>query len=144
MRLQSREISGGRARAAHLLLVDANIAMGGRAGGHADYNVPPSYPRRRHCDETVRINVHSFHGLNASSQHISCWTEQVDPVRVHWSHASASWLYRVLNQGAKVCRYNWHRSSAKILIYFQNIRAILSNNTRKLLWLEITKMLIVV
>jgi len=46
-----------------------------------------------------------------------------------------------------VCRYNWLGlviSNAKIQVFFQikYTEAILSSNTRKLLWFEITKMLI--
>jgi len=56
--------------------------------------------------------------------------------------------------GTKVCRYNWHSAGAvgwpfpllkyKYILKIKYTKAILSNSTRKLLWFEITKMLIAV
>ena len=57
---------------------------------------------------------------------------------------------RALNiWGTKVCRYNWHSAGSLswsfISVFFQikYTEAIFSNITGKLLWFEITKMLIV-
>ena len=57
-------------------------------------------------------------------------------------------------RGTKVCRYNWHSAGSlgwpfPMLKYTQTfhikyMKAISSNSTRKLLWFEITKMLIAV
>ena len=57
------------------------------------------------------------------------------------------------DEGTKVCRYNWHSVGSlgwpfpvlkyKFLSEIKYTEAIVSNSTRKLLWFEITKMLIV-
>jgi len=57
-------------------------------------------------------------------------------------------------QGAKVCRYIWHSAGSlgwpfsvlkyKYIFQIKYTKAILSNSTRKLLWFEISKMLIAV
>jgi len=49
--------------------------------------------------------------------------------------------------GTKQFRYNWHSAGSvrwlfPMLKYVQHTEAILSNSNRKLLWFEITKMLI--
>jgi len=56
--------------------------------------------------------------------------------------------------GTKVCRYNWHSAGSlgwpfpilkyKYIFHIKYTEAFLSNSTRKLLWCEVTKMLIAV
>jgi len=60
----------------------------------------------------------------------------------------------ITEQGTKVCRYNWHSAGSlgwpfptlkyEYIFQIKYTEAILSNNTRKLLWLEITRILIAV
>ena len=59
-----------------------------------------------------------------------------------------------LEQGTKVCRYNWHSAGTlgwpfptlkyKYVFHIKYTEAVLPNSTRKPLWFEITKMPIAV
>ena len=61
---------------------------------------------------------------------------------------------KIVRQETKMCRYNWHSAGSmdwpfpilkcKSIFQINYTEAILSNSTRKLLWFEITKMLIAV
>jgi len=86
-------------------------------------------------NESIRIDSRNKSNRIDSNRELECST----------SHMSSA---------TKVCRYNWHSAGflgrpfpmEKIRIYFVKIyaEAVLSNSTRKLLWFEITKMLIAV
>ena len=76
------------------------------------------------------------------------------PTRLY--HALVHILRRRLSvcYGTKVCRYNWHSAGSmgwpfpmlkyKYIFQIKYTEAILSNSAQKLLWFEITKMLIAV
>ena len=82
----------------------------------------------------------------------SSWFAAVDP---RWDRQTDGRKpYRYIDPAPKVCRYNWHSAGYLVcafpmLKYRYNFQikyteSILSNSTRKLLWFEITEMLIAV
>jgi len=80
-------------------------------------------------------------------------TELLRVVNVKQSFGTSfNYFVGLILQGTKVCQYNWHSAGSlgwpfpmlkyKYIFQIKYTEAILSDRTRKLLWFEISKMLI--
>jgi len=112
--------------------------------------------RRRRCDLSVEIRrqILTFNGklVQYSSRNISLCRLKLGLMLI--LYCSSLYNLSTRNENVSICRYIWHSAGSlgwpfpmlkyKYISQIRYTEAILSTNTRKLLWFEITKMLIAV